>query len=124
MACAIWVEIGVHPEPHLGQAEQRIGRGEGDIGAADKTAAAAKTRAMHHRDGGAGKLVQQLHRPGGGHRGLERLLRCVFRGAGQPVDVGAGLEMRPAPRNTTARTAASPSSRTSPSISAASMSES
>ena len=84
---------GRDADADFGDAELRVGRGEGDVDAADDADAAAETGAVHQGDGRLRELVQQLHRAGGGDGGGVVLRRRIVGDLAQPPDVGAGLEV-------------------------------
>ena len=86
---------GDDPEPHLGEAERRVGRRDDDVRAGDEPGAAAEREALHARDERRRARVDRLHHPVEPQRILDVLLEAeVDRGA-LPLDVGARAEARP-----------------------------
>ena len=80
------------PEAHLGEAEDRIGRRDGDVGAGDEAGAAAEREAVHaarRRERGRLRSPRASVEP---HRVLDVLVVRESIDGALPLDVGAGAE--------------------------------
>ncbi len=84
---------GGDADANFGDAELGVRGGEGDVDAADDADAAAEAGAVDEGDRGFRKLVQKLHRPGGGDGGGVVLGRGVMGDFTEPSYVGTGLEV-------------------------------
>ena len=99
------------PELHFREGEDRVGRGDRDVGRSDEAGAPAESVALHARDDGRGTAVDRLeHRAQRVRVGDVLLVREVDGGA-HPVDVGAGGEARPVPAEDDGARAADPDER-------------